>query len=103
MPSVAETFPGYEGSLWMGLLGPANMPRDLVARIHKDVSTALASDEVAKGFTAAGFDIEIKSPEQFGRMLLGEQLQRFFEFAFTDEAPRSNHVRHDIDLQRDIH
>ena len=73
VPSVAETFPGYEGSLWMGLLGPANMPRDLVARIHKDVSAALGSDEVKKGFVGAGFDVEIRSPEQFGRMLLSEQ------------------------------
>jgi tripartite-type tricarboxylate transporter receptor subunit TctC len=73
VPSVAETFPGYEGSLWMGLLGPANMPRDLVGRIHRDVSSALAAEEVKKGFTAAGFDVEIKQPEQFGKMLLAEQ------------------------------
>ena len=46
VPSVAETFPGYEGSLWMGLLGPANMPRDLVARIHKDVSTEIGRAHV---------------------------------------------------------
>jgi tripartite-type tricarboxylate transporter receptor subunit TctC len=73
VPSVAETFPGYEGSLWMGLLGPAGMQRDLVARIHRDVSTALASDDVRKGFMGAGFDVEIRSPEAFGKMLLAEQ------------------------------
>jgi hypothetical protein len=28
---------------------------------------------VKKGFTGAGFDIDIKSPEQFGMMLLAEQ------------------------------
>ena len=73
VPSVAEMFPGYEGSLWMGLLGPARMPRELVARMHRDVSAALASDEVKKGFTGAGFDIEIRSPEQFGKLLLEDQ------------------------------
>ncbi len=73
VPSVAETFPGYEGSLWMGLLGPAGMPRELVARIHKDVSTALQAEEVKRGFVGAGFDIEIKAPEQFAKMLLSEQ------------------------------
>ena len=73
VPSVAEMFPGYEGSLWMGLLGPAKMPRELVARMHRDVSAALASDEVKKGFTGAGFDIEIRSPEQFGKLLIEEQ------------------------------
>jgi tripartite-type tricarboxylate transporter receptor subunit TctC len=73
VPSVAETFPGYDGSLWMGLLGPAGMPRELVARINRDVATALASEEVKKGFVGAGFEIEVKAPEQFGKMLLEEQ------------------------------
>jgi len=73
VPSVAEMFPGYDGSLWMGLVGPAGMPKDLVARIHRDVSSALAAEEVKKAFSGAGFDIEIKSPEQFAKMLLAEQ------------------------------
>ena len=69
VPSVEETFPGYDGSLWMGLLGPAGMPKDLVARIHRDVSSALQAEEVKRGFSGAGFDIEIKSPDQFAKML----------------------------------
>lgn len=73
VPSVAEMFPGYEGSLWMGLLGPARMAPELVARINRDVASALAAEEVKKGFTGAGFEIEVRSPEQFGRMLLDEQ------------------------------
>ena len=73
VPSVAESFPGYEGSLWMGLLGPANMPRELVARMHRDIATALASEDVKKGFAGSGFDIAVRSPEQFGKMLLEEQ------------------------------
>lgn len=73
VPSVAETFPGYEGSLWMGLLGPAKMPRELVGRMHRDVAAALAADEVKKGFSGAGFDIEIRTPEQFNKLLLDEQ------------------------------
>jgi tripartite-type tricarboxylate transporter receptor subunit TctC len=72
VPSVAEMFPGYDGSLWMGLLGPAGMPSELVARIHKDVSTALAAEDVKKGFTNAGFDIDIKSPDDFAKMLRSE-------------------------------
>jgi tripartite-type tricarboxylate transporter receptor subunit TctC len=72
VPSVAESFPGYDGSLWMGLMGPAGMPKDLVARIHRDLSTALASEEVKRGFTGAGFDIDVKSPEQFAKMLAAE-------------------------------
>jgi tripartite-type tricarboxylate transporter receptor subunit TctC len=73
VPSVAETFPGYEGSLWMGLLGPAGMAQELVARINKDVGTALQSEDTRRGFMNAGFDIEVKSPDQFAKMLRSEQ------------------------------
>jgi tripartite-type tricarboxylate transporter receptor subunit TctC len=72
VPSVAETFPGYDGSLWMGLLGPAGMPRDLVSRMHRDVSTALQGADTRQGFARAGFDISIRSPEQFTQMLQSE-------------------------------
>ncbi len=73
VPSVAESFPGYDGSLWMGLVGPAGMAPELVARIHRDFSTALAAEDVKKTFISAGFDIEIQSPKQFAQMLAGEQ------------------------------
>ena len=72
VPSVAETYPGYDGSLWMGLLGPVGMPRDLVARMHRDVSTALQGNDTKQGFARAGFDISIRSPEEFTRMLQAE-------------------------------
>jgi tripartite-type tricarboxylate transporter receptor subunit TctC len=72
VPSVAETFPGYDGSLWMGLLGPGGMPRELVSRIHRDVTTALQASETRQGFGRAGFDINIRSPEQFGQLLQSE-------------------------------
>ena len=72
VPSVAETFPGYDGSLWMGLLAPARTPKEVVARIYKDVSTALQAEEVKKGFARAGFQINVKSPEQFAQMLTSE-------------------------------
>jgi hypothetical protein len=35
-------------------------------------------------------------------MLLGEQFQRNFEFALTDETPGSNDVGNDINLQRGL-
>jgi tripartite-type tricarboxylate transporter receptor subunit TctC len=72
VPSVAEMFPGYDGSLWMGLLGPAGMPRELVSRMHRDVSTALQAAETRQGFARAGFDINIRTPEQFGQLLQSE-------------------------------
>ena len=34
VPAMAELLPGYELTSWAGLVGPANMPADLVAQIN---------------------------------------------------------------------
>src|SRR4030088_3596794 len=39
VPSIAETVPGYDAEVWWGLLGPAGMPRDHVAKLSHDFAT----------------------------------------------------------------
>src|SRR5262249_11545627 len=41
LPTVAETVPGFNTSVWFGLWGPAKMPPELLAKLHADVSKAL--------------------------------------------------------------
>ena len=46
VPAMAETVPGYDTEVWWGLLGPAGMPPDLVAKISRDFVAALKTDAV---------------------------------------------------------
>src|SRR6202166_171485 len=48
VPSVAETLPGYDTEVWWGLLGPAGMPPDLVAKLSHDFVAALNTDAVTQ-------------------------------------------------------
>jgi tripartite-type tricarboxylate transporter receptor subunit TctC len=54
LPPIAETLPGYEATLWIGLLGPAGLPPQIVATLHKAVVTALQSNEVRERLAAQG-------------------------------------------------
>ena len=46
VPSMSETVPGYDTEVWWGLLGPAGMPPDLVAKLSHDFVAALNTDAV---------------------------------------------------------
>jgi tripartite-type tricarboxylate transporter receptor subunit TctC len=46
VPSMAETVPGYDTEVWWGLLGPAGMPPDLIAKLSHDFVAALNTDTV---------------------------------------------------------
>src|ERR1700722_5136036 len=46
VPSMSETVPGYDTEVWWGLLGPANMPPEVLAKISHDFVAALNTDAV---------------------------------------------------------
>jgi tripartite-type tricarboxylate transporter receptor subunit TctC len=69
VPSMGETVPGYDTEVWWGLLGPGNMPRDLVEKLARDFVAALNTDSVKErlgklgaapiGSTPQAFDAKI--------------------------------------------
>jgi tripartite-type tricarboxylate transporter receptor subunit TctC len=65
VPSVAETVPGYDTEVWWGLLGPAGIPPDLVARLSRDFVAALNTEPVKERLAKLGAAPIGTSPEQF--------------------------------------
>jgi tripartite-type tricarboxylate transporter receptor subunit TctC len=74
VPTVAEQgFAGFEAALWLGIMGPANMPRAVVDRLHKELTTIVAMPEFKQQMDANGAEpIASKSPEEFREMLRGQ-------------------------------
>jgi tripartite-type tricarboxylate transporter receptor subunit TctC len=65
VPSMAETVPGYDTEVWWGLLGPAGMPPDLVAKLSRDFVAALNTEAVKERLAKLGAAPIGSSPEQF--------------------------------------
>ena len=65
VPAVAETVPGYDTEVWWGLLGPAGMPHELVAKISHDFVAALNTDSVKERLARLGALPIGSSPEAF--------------------------------------
>src|ERR1700753_2785567 len=67
VPTIAETgLPGFEASLYYGLVAPAGTPRPIIDRLHRELRAALASDEVMKQLSADGTSITPSTPEAYG-------------------------------------
>jgi tripartite-type tricarboxylate transporter receptor subunit TctC len=69
LPTVAETVPGFATSVWFGLWGPANMPPELLAKIHADVSKALELPETKQFFKTNSFERVDLSPQDFSKLI----------------------------------
>ncbi len=70
VPTIAEAgVPGYDGSIWWGMLGPVGMPAAIVARLNSEVGAILRDPETAKRLTAEAAEPVIASPEAFGKLI----------------------------------
>ncbi|MSQ54160.1 MAG: tripartite tricarboxylate transporter substrate binding protein [Betaproteobacteria bacterium] len=65
-PTVAETLPGFEIYAWYGLWGPANLPREITAKLSAEVNKALTSD-LRERLLAQGYELAPGTPEEFAR------------------------------------
>ena len=65
VPSMSETVPGYDTGVWWGLLGPANMPPDVLTKLSHDFVAALNTDAVKERLGKLGALPIGSSPPQF--------------------------------------
>ena len=65
IPSIAETVPGYDASLWTGILAPRGTPKVAIDRIHRDVSKLLQTKEIQTAFDRVGTYVAATSPQAF--------------------------------------
>jgi tripartite-type tricarboxylate transporter receptor subunit TctC len=73
IPTLAESgYPEFEASSWFGLLGPADMPRDIVNKLHAEIVRILKIAEIRDKLSQQGADPVGNTPEEFGAYIRAE-------------------------------
>ena len=76
-PTIAESgFPGFEASVWYGLVAPAATPKDVVAKLHAEVQKALQTKDVRERMSAVGGEVIPGSAQMFADLIRSER-QRY--------------------------
>ena len=65
-PTIAESgVPGFDVSIWYGLIAPANLPRPVLSKLYGGVAKTLQAPDVRQSLTDLSLDIIGSTPEQF--------------------------------------
>jgi tripartite-type tricarboxylate transporter receptor subunit TctC len=72
VPTIGETVPGYEVSVWYGISGPKGMPPEIVAKLNAAVKAVLAKPALQERFRDLGGEVMSMSPAEFGKLVADE-------------------------------
>ena len=72
VPTIGETVPGYEVSVWFGISGPKGMPQEIVAKLNSAINAVLAKPELKARFHDLGGEVMPMSPAEFGHLVADE-------------------------------
>ena len=70
LPTIAEFYPGFENSIWLGLFGPAGIPEPVLARLRAEIRKVLENPDIKQKMNAAGgLDPYLTTPEEFAALI----------------------------------
>jgi tripartite-type tricarboxylate transporter receptor subunit TctC len=73
VPTIAAAgLPGYDATIWLGLLAPPGTPREIVQKINAEITRVLSAPEARKLMSSAGVEVATGTPEEFGALLRAE-------------------------------
>ena len=69
---MQETYPSFEAESWVGLLAPAGISREIVARLNSAVVRILAMPDLKARFAELGYETVGSTPAQFDQWIRSE-------------------------------
>jgi len=73
IPTAGEAgVPGYEATIWLGLMAPAGTPKPVIDRLNATVNAAIKRPDVIKLWTEQGVVPMSMTPEEFDKYLRGD-------------------------------
>jgi len=73
VPTVAESgYPGFEADQWYGVVAPAGTPKDIIAKLNKQINASLNSPELLNRLSSEGAQPTPNPPEVFAKLIKSE-------------------------------
>jgi tripartite-type tricarboxylate transporter receptor subunit TctC len=70
LPTIAESYPGFENSIWLGLFGPRGLPDEVLLLLRSRVKSVLEIEDVKKKLHGAGgLEPLVTAPEEFAALI----------------------------------
>jgi tripartite-type tricarboxylate transporter receptor subunit TctC len=72
LPALAEAMPGFEATIWYGLLAPAGTPEPIVSKLHAESEKFLTMPATRQKLASVGVIVSPMRPEEFGTFIRSE-------------------------------
>jgi tripartite-type tricarboxylate transporter receptor subunit TctC len=72
LPALGETMPGFETTIWYGLLAPANTPAPIVKKLYQETEKILAAPDTRQKLAKVGVIVATLPPDEFGTFIKSE-------------------------------
>ena len=69
LPTVAETVPGYEATIWLGLMAPKGTPKDVITFLNTSINKVINLPDVKAAWLKQGAIPLVKTSEEFDAYL----------------------------------
>jgi tripartite-type tricarboxylate transporter receptor subunit TctC len=69
IPTVGESVPGYEASLWNGIGAPKGTPAEIVEKLNAEINAALADSNIKGRLSGLGSTTSASSAAEFGKLV----------------------------------
>ena len=72
LPTIADFYPGFETTSWVGAIAPSGTPRAIIDRLNAALVKILAEADIKTRFDTQSAEIVGSTPEQFGEFIKSE-------------------------------
>jgi tripartite-type tricarboxylate transporter receptor subunit TctC len=69
LPTVAETVPGYEATIWLGVMAPKGTPADVITYLNSTINKVIELPDVKEAWLKQGAVPLVKTPAEFDAYL----------------------------------
>jgi tripartite-type tricarboxylate transporter receptor subunit TctC len=72
LPTIADFYPGFETTSWVGAIAPAGTPRAVIEKLNASLARILAEPDIKARFDTQSAEVVASTAEQFGEFIKSE-------------------------------